>query len=141
MLKKIDHIGIAVVSLAEALPFFEQSLGLTCEKIESVPSQNVRTAFFLLGETYIELIEPTHESSPIAKFLKKNGSGIHHIAFAVDQLQNNLDTLKTKGCRLINTSGVPGAHDKTVAFLHPHSTFGVLMELCQSNNHSDGCSK
>ncbi len=133
MLKKIDHIGIAVHSIAEARRFYEQTLGLVCEKVEEVPSQKVRTAFFSLGETHIELLEPMDDSSPIARFLEKRGEGFHHIAYASDDINAQLDNARSTGCALINEQPVPGAGGKQIAFLHPKSTGGVLTEICSSS--------
>jgi methylmalonyl-CoA/ethylmalonyl-CoA epimerase len=130
MLEKIDHIGIAVPSIEEALPFYEKAMGLKCEHIEEVPSQKVRTAFFEIGGVHIELLEPTAPDSPIAKFLEKNGAGVHHIAYATTDVPAQLEQAKTMGCRLINETPVVGAGGKQVAFLHPKSTFGVLTEFC-----------
>ncbi len=130
MLKKVDHIGIAVTSLEEAIPFYEKALGLKCENIEEVVSQKVKTAFFAVGEVHIELLEPTAPDSPVAKFLEKNGSGVHHIAFGTDDVLDQLSQAKEAGCRLINESPIDGAGGKQVAFLHPKSTFGVLTEFC-----------
>ncbi|RUM37989.1 MAG: methylmalonyl-CoA epimerase [Desulfobulbus sp.] len=131
MLKKIDHIGIAVHSIAEARRFYEETLGLVCEKVEEVVSQKVRTAFFSLGETHIELLEPMDDSSPIAGFLKKRGEGFHHIAYESDDLLMQLDAARQQDCRLINEQPVPGAGGKQIAFLHPGSTGGVLTEICE----------
>ncbi len=130
MIKKVDHIGIAVPSLEEAIPFYEKTLGLKCEHIEEVAAQKVRTAFFAVGEVHIELLEPTAPDSPVAKFLEKNGSGVHHVALATDDVMAQLDQAKEAGCRLINETPVDGAGGKKIAFLHPKSTFGVLTELC-----------
>ncbi len=130
MLQKIDHLGIAVKSLEEAIAYYEKALGLECEKIEEVESQKVRTAFFQVGDTHIELLEPTSEESPIAKFLAKNGEGIHHVAFATDDINAQLECARDSGCKLINQEPVPGAGGKKVAFLHPKSTHGVLTEFC-----------
>jgi methylmalonyl-CoA/ethylmalonyl-CoA epimerase len=131
MLKKIDHLGIAVKSLAEAVPYYEQALGLKCEHIEEVPSQKVRTAFFACGEVHLELLEPTDPASPISKFLEKNpAGGIHHIAFATDDVAGQLARAAGAGVRLINETPVEGAGGKLVAFLHPKTTFGVLTEFC-----------
>lgn len=130
MLKKIDHLGIAVKSIDEARTFFEDILGFTCEKIEVVESQNVKTAFFSIGETHIELLEPTSDESPIAKFLEKKGQGIHHVAYQTDDIMAQLDTAKENGCKIINETPVEGAGGKQVAFLHPKSTLGVLTEFC-----------
>jgi methylmalonyl-CoA/ethylmalonyl-CoA epimerase len=131
MLKKIDHLGIAVRSLDEAVPYYEKALGLKCEHREEVPSQKVRTAFFSVGEVHLELLEPTDPESPIAKYLEKNPSGgIHHIAFATDNIDNQLKQASGAGVRLINERPFEGAAEKLVAFLHPKSTFGVLTEFC-----------
>ncbi|MGZ4961073.1 MAG: methylmalonyl-CoA epimerase [Limisphaerales bacterium] len=138
MLKKIDHLGIAVKSLDESVPYYEKALGLKCEHREEVPSQKVRTAFFQCGEVHLELLEPTSPESPIAKFLEKNPSGgIHHIAFATDDINGQLKQASGAGVRLIHEQPFEGAADKLVAFLHPKSTFGVLTEFCapKSNNH------
>lgn len=135
MLKKIDHIGFAVYSIEKARKFYEDILGLSCEKIEDVPSQKVRTAFFALGETHIELLEPTDPSSPIAGFLNKNGEGIHHIGYLSDNLEEQLTRAEEKGCKLINSTPVRGAGDKRIAFLHPKSAHGVLTEICEKQNN------
>lgn len=130
MLKKIDHIGIAVKSIAVARKFYEQALGLTCEKEEIVAGQLVKTAFFRVGEVHIELLEPTDDKSPIAAFLAKKGEGIHHIAYGTDDIIGQLEQARTAGCRLIHEAPFEGAGGKQVAFLHPKSSFGVLTELC-----------
>ena len=131
MLERIDHLGIAVPSLDGAVPYYEKTLGLACERIEEVPDQKVRTAFFRVGETHLELLEPTSPESPIAKFLEKNPrGGIHHVAFATGDIGGQLAQAKKAGCQLINESPVPGAGGKLVAFLHPKSTHGVLTEFC-----------
>lgn len=130
MVNKIDHLGIAVHSIAQARVFYENVLGLTCERIEEVESQKVRTAFFSVGDTHIELLEPTDPQSPIAKFLAKHGEGIHHIGYASDALENELEKARKNGCQLINEVPVPGAGGKRIAFLHPKSTHGVLTEIC-----------
>lgn len=134
MINKIDHLGIAVKSLDVALPYYEKVLGMTCERIEEVESQKVKTAFFNVGGVHIELLEPTSEESPIAKFIAKKGPGIHHIAFATDDVQKSLDHAKENDVTLINDKPFAGAGGKQVAFLHPKSTFGVLTELC-SDDH------
>lgn len=131
MITKIDHLGIAVKSLDETIAYYEDVLGLHCEGREEVESQKVRTAFFAAGDVHIELLEPTSEESPIAKFLEKNGPGIHHIAFATDDIHGQLARAKDKGARLIHEVPFEGAANKLVAFLHPKSTFGVLTEFCQ----------
>jgi methylmalonyl-CoA epimerase len=131
MLKKLDHIGIAVESIETALKFFRDALGLTLEKIEEVPGQKVRVAFLPIGETHIELIEPTSPDSPVKKFLSEKGEGIQHLAFETDDVQNTLDSLKAKGVELIDVSPRPGAGGSKVAFLHPKSSHRVLIELCK----------
>jgi methylmalonyl-CoA/ethylmalonyl-CoA epimerase len=131
MIQKIDHLGIAVRSLDEVIPFYEKALGLKCSHREEVPSQKVRTAFFTVGEVHIELLEPTDPSSPIAKFLEKNpAGGIHHVAFGTDNIEGQLQQASAAGAKLINEKPLDGAGGKLVAFLHPKSTFGVLTELC-----------
>jgi methylmalonyl-CoA epimerase len=136
MLQKIDHIGIAVHSIARARIFYEQSLGLQCERIEEVVEQKVRTAFFPLGDTHIELLEPMATDSPIARFLEKKGEGVHHIAYLSDDLPGQLDQARTTGCKLINEQPVNGAGNKQIAFLHPKSSHGVLTELCATSADS-----
>ena len=131
MLKKIDHIGFAVYSIDKARKFYENVLGLTCERIEEVPSQKVRTAFFTVGETHIELLEPTDPSSPIAKFLEKKGEGMHHIGYLSDDIEGQLEQAEKNGCTLINSAPVQGAGEKRIAFLHPKSTHYVLTEICE----------
>ncbi len=132
MLSKIDHIGIAVHSIDEARKFYEQALGLACEGEEVVESQKVKTAFFAVGEVHIELLEPTHDDSPIAVFLKKKGEGIHHIAYKSDDINSQLQQAADQGCALIHEKPIQGAGGKEVAFLHPKSSFGVLTEFCCS---------
>lgn len=131
MITKIDHIGIAVHSLDETIPYYENVLGLKCHGREEVESQKVRTAFFEAGEVHIELLEPTSPESPIAAFLEKKGPGIHHIAFGTDNIGTQLGQAKEQGARLIHEAPFEGAAGKLVAFLHPKSTFGVLTEFCQ----------
>lgn len=128
---RIDHIGIAVRSIDAALPYYEKTLGLKCEHVEEVPSQKVKTAFFAIGEVHLELLEPTADDSPIAKFLETRGEGIHHIAFATDNIAGQLEQARDAGTRLIHEVPIDGAGGKLVAFLHPKSTFGVLTEFCQ----------
>ncbi len=132
MLQQIDHLGIAVRSLADAVPYYENVLGLHCEGQEEVESQKVRTAFFACGEVHLELLEPTSEDSPIAKFIEKNGEGIHHIAFRTDDITGQLKQASDNGVRLIHEVPIEGANEKLVAFLHPKSTKGVLTEFCMS---------
>jgi len=131
MLKKIDHIGFAVHSIDKARVFYEKILGLPCERIEEVPGQKVRTAFFAIGETHLELLEPTDPSSPVAKFLEKRGEGIHHIGYLSDDLEGQLQQAEKMGCRLLNPLPVEGAGGKRIAFLHPGSAHGVLTEICE----------
>lgn len=130
MINQIDHLGIAVKDLETAVAYYENGLGLHCEHREEVPSQKVRTAFFDVGGVHLELLEPTSPESPIAKFLDKNGEGIHHIAFATDNVENQLASASENGIRLIHEKPFPGAGNKLVAFLHPKSTHGVLTEFC-----------
>ncbi len=130
MIQKIDHIGIAVRSLAETIPYYEKALGLPCHGTDEVESQGVKTAFFEAGEVHIELLEPTNEESPIARFLEKNGEGIHHVAFGTDDIKAQLSQAAGEGIRLIHEEPFEGAADKLVAFLHPKSTHGVLTEFC-----------
>lgn len=140
MLKKIDHLGIAVKSLAEAVPYYEKALGLKCEHQEEVPSQKVKTAFFACGEVHIELLEPTSPDSPIAKFLEKNpAGGIHHVAFGTDNVEAQLKQAADAGVKLIHEKPFDGAGGKLVAFLHPKSTMGVLTEFCAPKGGSCCC--
>ncbi|SOC79234.1 methylmalonyl-CoA epimerase [Salinimicrobium sediminis] len=127
----IEHIGIAVESLEQAIPFYETAFGLKCYSIEEVKDQKVRTAFFKVGQTKIELLESTDPEGPIGKFLEKKGQGLHHIAFAVEGLQERLNELDQKDVKLIDTTPRKGAEGLNIAFLHPKSTFGVLTELCE----------
>ena len=126
----IEHLGIAVKSIEESLPYYEQVLGLKCYSIEEVADQKVRTAFFKVGQTKIELLEPTSEDSTIAKFIEKRGEGVQHIAFAVPSVEDALAEVKEKGIRLIDEAPRRGAEGLDIAFLHPKSTGGVLTELC-----------
>lgn len=127
----IEHIGIAVKSLDEAVPFYEKVFGLKCYNIEEVADQKVKTAFFRVGETKIELLESTDPEGPIGKFIEKRGEGVHHIAFAVTDIEKRLKKVEAAGVRLIDTSPRKGAEGLDIAFLHPKSTFGVLTELCE----------
>jgi methylmalonyl-CoA/ethylmalonyl-CoA epimerase len=131
MLNKVDHIGIAVRSLEETIPYYEKALGLSPSPVEEVASQNVRVVFFEVGQTHIELLEPTSPESPIAKFIEKNGPGIHHIALGTDNIEAQLRQASENGCKLIHEKPFEGGNEKLVAFLHPKSTFGVLTEFCQ----------
>jgi methylmalonyl-CoA epimerase len=131
MIKKIEHLGIAVRSIKTARKFYEDVLGLVCEKEEEVVSQKVRTAFFKVGDMHIELLEPTSKDSPISVYLDKKGEGIHHIAYLTDDIEEQLQRAKDNGCDLIHETPIEGAGGKQVAFLHPKSTFGVLTEFCK----------
>ncbi|WP_048151541.1 methylmalonyl-CoA epimerase [Palaeococcus ferrophilus] len=130
MMKKIDHVGIAVKNLDEAIKVWE-GLGLKVEEIEEVPDQKVRTAIIHVGESRIELLEGTSEDSPISKFIAKRGEGIHHIALGVDDIEAHLAKLKEAGYRLIDEKPRIGAGGAKIAFLHPKAVNGVLLELCQ----------
>lgn len=133
--KKINHIGIAVKSIEMAAPLYQNVLGMTMEGTEEVAEQKVRVAFFAVGDSRIELLEPTSPHSPVAKFLENNGEGIHHIAYEVDDLAAALEDLKAQGVRLIDETPRCGAHGTRIAFLHPKATGGVLTELCQAGGH------
>ena len=130
----IEHLGIAVNSLDEAIPYYESILGVKCYAIEEVKDQKVKTAFFQIGQTKIELLESTDTEGPIGKFLEKRGQGIHHLAFAVEGIEKSLDELAEKGVQLIDKKPRKGAEGLDIAFLHPKSTFGVLTELCENKN-------
>jgi methylmalonyl-CoA/ethylmalonyl-CoA epimerase len=134
MLRKIEHLGIAVKNIEESLKTFEVLLGSGCYKMEEVQSEGVKTAFIQIGESKIELLQATNPDSPIAKYLEKRGPGIHHIAFDVDDLQMEIDRLTEEGFTLINRSPKDGADNKLIAFLHPKSTEGILVELCQEKS-------
>ncbi|MDD4159146.1 MAG: methylmalonyl-CoA epimerase [Proteiniphilum sp.] len=127
----IEHIGIAVKSIEEQLPYYEGILGLKCYNIETVEDQKVKTAFFRVGQTKIELLEPTSEESTIAKFIEKKGEGIHHIAYAAKNIPEALKEAEEKGVRLIDRQPRGGAEGLSIAFLHPKSTGSVLTELCE----------
>ncbi|MCK0161251.1 methylmalonyl-CoA epimerase [Allomuricauda sp. F6463D] len=128
---KVEHIGIAVKNLEVSNIVFEKLLGVPHYKIEEVASEGVKTSFFKSGPTKIELLEATNPDSPIAKFLEKKGEGIHHVAFAVEDIESEIDRLKDEGFVVLNETPKKGADNKLVAFLHPKSTNGVLVELCQ----------
>ena len=131
----IEHLGIAVKSLEEAIPYYENILGLKCYSIEEVADQKVKTAFFKVGQTKIELLEPTSEDSTIAKFIEKRGEGIHHMECAIeDGVANALAEVEAKGVRLIDKAPRKGAEGLNIAFLHPKSTCSVLTELCENPN-------
>lgn len=131
--QKIDHIGIAVHSIEEALPFYKNVIEIEHQLIEEIESQQVRVAMLAIGDINIELLEPTDPASPIARFLEKNGEGIHHLAFATDSIEDKLDRSKKSGVRLLHEVPFKGAHDKLVAFLHPKSCHGILTEFCQDS--------
>lgn len=126
----IEHLGIAVKSLEVAIPIWEKMLGTECYNIEEVVEQKVKTAFFKIGQTKIELLEATAEDSPIAKFIDKKGEGVHHVAFAVEDLQGSLDEAAEGGMQLIDKTPRKGAEGLNIAFMHPKSTGGILAELC-----------
>ncbi len=136
-LSHIEHIGIAVKDLEKAIAYYENVLGLHCYAIEEVKDQRVKTAFFKVGQTKIELLESTDENGPIGKFIEKKGEGIHHLAFAVQDIDNALDEVEQKGVRLIDSHPRQGAEGLQIAFLHPKSTFGVLTEFCQPKKSSE----
>ncbi|WP_455660894.1 methylmalonyl-CoA epimerase [Pradoshia sp.] len=131
MQKGINHIGIAVKSISEALPIYEDVFGMVHEGEEIVQSQKVKVAFLLAGTTRIELLEPLDETSAIAKFIETKGEGIHHIALEVSSIKDRIDELKEKGIQLIDEEPRPGAHHTEVAFIHPKSVHRVLVELCE----------
>jgi methylmalonyl-CoA epimerase len=133
MVKHISHIGIAVKDLDAGIEFYKK-LGLELEGVEEVPSQMVKVAFFPCGDTRIALLAPTSEESPVAKFIEKKGEGIQHIAFAVDDLPAALQESSDKGITLIDKEPRPGAHHADIAFLHPKSSMGVLIELCKEKH-------
>jgi len=129
MMKKIDHIGVAVHSLEESIPLYRDVFGMHLHAVEVVEEQKVKVAMFEVGDVHIELLEPTSPESPIAKFLEKNGQGMHHICYEVEDVDASLATIASKGVRLIDQASRPGAGGKRVGFLHPKSTGSVLIEL------------
>ena len=131
MLSKINHIGIAVTSLDDSLPFYRDNLGMAFAGIEEVVEQKVRVAMLQVGESKIELLEPTSADSPVAKFIEKNGPGIHHLAYEVEDLEAAIARLMAAGARMIDEKPRAGAHGSRIAFVHPKSSNGVLTELCQ----------
>lgn len=130
-MNKIEHIGIAVRNLEEAILIYTELLGTECYKTEAVESEGVKTAFFQVGDSKIELLEASNEASPIAKFIEKKGEGIHHIAFDVTDIKQSMEELASKGFQLLTEQPKNGADNKLVAFIHPKSSNGVLVELCQ----------
>ncbi|WP_102345669.1 methylmalonyl-CoA epimerase [Bacillus sp. Marseille-P3661] len=137
MVKKIDHIGIAVHSIEASLPFYVESLQLTLQGIEEVPSEGVKVAFLKVGESKIELLEPLNSDSPIARYLEKRGEGIHHIALAVDSIEERINEIKEQGIKMINNAAKTGAGGAKIAFMHPKSTGGVLYELCEKQQKEE----
>ena len=133
-LSHIEHLGIAVNKLDEAIPYYENILGLKCYAIEEVKDQKVKTAFFKIGQTKLELLESTSTEGPIAKFIEKRGQGIHHIAFAVNGIEKSLREVEEKGIRLVDQHPRKGAEGLDIAFLHPKSTFGALTEFCEDKS-------
>ena len=133
-MKRIEHLGIAVKNLEEAIPMYEALLNTTCYKREGVASEGVMTAFFQIGESKIELLEATNEASPIAKFLSKNGPGFHHVAFEVENIESEISRLQLAGFQLIHEIAKDGADNKRIAFLHPKSTGSLLVEICQEKS-------
>jgi len=134
VLKKVSHIGIAVKSLETSIPFYRDVLGMPFEGTEVVAEQKVKVAFLGVGESRIELLEATDPESPVAKYIEKNGEGVHHIAYEVADLKAALSTLKAQGARLIDETPRGGAHGTQIAFLHPKASGGVLTELCQAGH-------
>ena len=132
-LTHIEHVGIAVKDLATSIKYYEDVLGLKCYSIEEVKDQKVKTAFFKIGQTKIELLESSEPNGPIGKFIEKRGEGVHHIAFAVNEIEQALSEAEGKGIRLIDNKPRKGAEGLNIAFLHPKSTGGVLTEFCNNN--------
>jgi len=135
MLKKINHIGIAVWNLGESIPFYRSTLGMSFKGVEVVAGYKVKVAFFQIGESKIELLEPMGEESFLAEFLMKNGPGIHHIAYEVEDIEVAIKTLETEGVRMIDRTPRKGAHGAMVAFIHSESSQGILTELCCQVRH------
>lgn len=135
---KIEHIGIAVESLITSIPLFEKLLNTPCYKTEEVWSENVKTAFFKTGDTKIELLQSLTSDGVIKKFLDKKGQGIHHIAFEVEDINEEIARLKKEGFELVNEKPKPGADNKLICFLQPKNTNGILIELCQENKTDIG---
>lgn len=133
MLKRVHHLGIAVKNLDQAVKTLKDAFGLEAVSVEEVPSQKVRVAFLPVGECRLELLEPTSEESTIAKFMAKRGEGFHHVAFETDEIEGALKHAEKQGLRLIDEVPRPGAHGTKVGFIHPKSTFGVLIELVQES--------
>ncbi len=136
-LSHIEHIGIAVKDLDKVVAYYEKILGLSCYAVEEVKDQQVKTAFFKVGQTKIELLESTGPEGPVGKFIEKNGEGVHHIAFAVKNIEQALREAAEKQVQLIDREPRRGAEGLSIAFLHPKSTFGVLTELCEKKQESE----
>ena len=134
MIQKIEHIGISVKDLNHSNELFKKLFGRDHYKVEAVESEGVSTSFFMLGETKIELLQATNEDSAIAKFIDKKGEGIHHIAYAVDNIVTEIERLKAEGFEILNKEPKHGADNKLICFLHPKSTNGILVELCQERD-------
>jgi methylmalonyl-CoA/ethylmalonyl-CoA epimerase len=134
MIKKIEHLGIAVKDLNVSIPLYEKLFQTPCYKTEAVESEGVNTAFFQIGESKIELLEASNPESPIAKFLEKRGAGFHHVAFEVDDIEEEIERLSNVGFQLIHSSPKDGADNKRIAFLHPKSSDGLLVELCMEKS-------
>ena len=134
MINKIDHIGIAVQSIEKALPFYVDTLKLTLEAIEEVDSEKVKVAFLSIGQSKIELLEPTSEECSIATFINRRGEGIHHVALAVNSIEERIEEIKKSGIKMIHNDAKAGAGNAKIAFLHPKSSGGVLYELCEKMN-------
>jgi methylmalonyl-CoA/ethylmalonyl-CoA epimerase len=132
----VNHIGIAVRSIAAQRPFYEGALGAVFEGTEDVPSQKVRVGFFRIGDVRLELLEPTDPTSTVAAFLEKKGEGLHHVAFTVEGIEARIAELKQAGLRMIDETPRPGAHHMRIAFIHPKSSCGVLTELCEPAGHA-----
>jgi methylmalonyl-CoA/ethylmalonyl-CoA epimerase len=131
MLKKINHIAIAVSNIEKAAKFYQDVLGLSLSDVEVVPAQKTRAGFFKIGETNIELVQPSETDSPLVKFLETKGQGIHHICFEVDDVEAEVKAFLEKGATMVDQKPRPGAHQTKVAFVHPKSSSGVLIELCE----------
>jgi methylmalonyl-CoA/ethylmalonyl-CoA epimerase len=135
MTEKIDHIGIAVKNLENSIPFYRDQLGMVFEGTEEIAEQRVRVAFLKVGQSRIELLEPTTPDSPVAKFLEKHGEGIHHLAYEVEDIEQALRDLAAQGVQLVDKLPRRGAHGSRIAFLHPRASGGVLTEICQGSGH------
>lgn len=136
-MKNVDHIGIAVRSIDEALPYYTETLGLKLLSVEEVTSQKVRVAFIDAGNLKLELLEATESESPVAKFIEKRGEGVHHIAFGVEDIRTRMQSLKENGVQLLQNEPKKGAGGAEVAFLHPRSSYGVLYELCEKTTKGE----